>query len=538
MTTPARFLAPFLFLVSCAAGAAAPRSTASVASAERADPAEAQAASVAGALAAPQPAQPTHASPAAGAALEAALSSVSADEIRSDLFFIASDELEGRDTPSAGLKIAARFLRARLQRLGWQPGAKDGYFFPWQVEKKSLDPAGSRVEFAGKTLLVGRDYYLSGFGVVAEREASGALVFAGEGKREDVEKLEVEGKWVLVVDRDQELGAVRRDLGKRKALGLVLFPAEDYAGKTYAERFEAEFGRQKEGRVQQAADPSDSKEPRDDRPRSVASIYLLPAGAAALLPALGVDPKSLQVGQSLGLELKETRALLGKGGLVEVENVCGFWPGSDPVLKNEVLLVTAHYDHVGVMRGKIYNGADDNGSGTCCLLALAEALKQYGPLRRSVMLMWVCGEEKGLWGSEAWNKHPYLPEGCKAVADINIDMVGRNAPEKLLITPTEKHKSYSFLTRVAEHFAPLEGFHGPADNDPPLGSADEYWTRSDHYNFVKAGIPACFLFSDVHEDYHQPTDDPEKIDYDKIHRVARLVLRILDGLQNDKIDGG
>ncbi len=472
--------------------------------------------------------------PAAGAALEATLSSVSADEIRSDLFFIASDELEGRDTPSPGLKIAARFLRARLQRLGWQPGAKDSTL---QVEKKSLDPAGSRLEFAGKTLLLGRDYYLSGFGVGAEREAGGGLVFAGEGKREDVEKLEVEGKWVLVVDRDQDLGAVRRDLGKRKALGLVLFPAEDYAGKTYAERFEAEFGRQKEGRVQQAVDPADSKEPRDDRPRSVASIYLLPSGAAALLPALGVEPKALQVGQALSLELKETRSLLGKGGLVEVENVCGFWPGSDPVLKNEVLLVTAHYDHVGVMRGKIYNGADDNGSGTCCLLALAEALKQYGPLRRSVMLMWVCGEEKGLWGSEAWNKHPYLPEGCKAVADINIDMVGRNAPEKLLITPTEKHKSYSFLTKVAEHYAALEGFHGEKEADPVLGSADEYWTRSDHYNFVKAGIPACFLFSDVHEDYHQPTDDPEKIDYDKIHRVARLVLRMLDGLQNDKIDG-
>ena len=151
-------------------------------------------------------------------------------------------------------------------------------------------------------------------------------------------------------------------------------------------------------------------------------------------------------------------------------------------------------------------------------------------MRRSLLLMWVCGEEKGLWGSDAWNKHPYLPDGCKPVADINIDMVGRNAPDKLLVTPTHEHKSYSFLTKVAETYAPLEGF-------PKLGSADEYWQRSDHYNFVKAGIPATFLFSDVHEDYHQPTDDPDKIDYDKIHRVARLVLRMLDALQNDKIDG-
>src|SRR5689334_1158512 len=104
--------------------------------------------------------------PAAGnkVALEAALSTVSADEIRSDLFFIASDELEGRDTPSPGQRVAARFLRARLQRLGWQPGAKDGYFYTWQVEKKGLDPARCHLEFAGKSLTLGADYFLSGFG--------------------------------------------------------------------------------------------------------------------------------------------------------------------------------------------------------------------------------------------------------------------------------------------------------------------------------------------------------------------------------------
>jgi len=463
-------------------------------------------------------------------ALDAALATVSADEIRSDLFFIASDELAGRDTPSEGLKIAARFLRARLQRLGWQPGAKDGYFYTWQLEKKGLDPQSCHVEFGGKSLTLGKDYYLSGFGLNNARTTSGTLVVAGEAKKEDVEKLEVEGKWVLILDREQDLTSVRRDLGKKKVAGFVFAPAADYKGKPYPERFGSELTRQKEGRATPVRSETETKSSEPERPRGAPSIYLLPDAKAALFAAAGLKEEKLKPGTALALELKETRTLAGKEGLIDVENVCGFWPGSDPVLKNEVLIVSAHYDHVGMQGGVIHNGADDNGSGTCTLLALAEGLKQYGPMSRSVLLMWVSGEEKGLWGSAAWNAKPYLPEGCKAVADINIDMVGRNAPDKLLVTPTHEHKSYSFLTKVAETYAPLEGF-------PVLGSADEYWTRSDHYNFVKAGIPATFLFSDVHEDYHQPTDDPEKIDYDKIHRVARLVLRMLDGLQNEKIDG-
>jgi hypothetical protein len=100
----------------------------------------------------------------------------------------------------------------------------------------------------------------------------------------------------------------------------------------------------------------------------------------------------------------------------------------------------------------------------------------------------------------------------------------------LLITPTKALKEYNGLTRLAESLGPLEGF-------PKLGSADEYWQRSDHMNFaVNMKIPVAFLFSDVHADYHQPSDTPDKIDYDKIHRVTRLVLRMLDGLQTDSLE--
>jgi Zn-dependent M28 family amino/carboxypeptidase len=158
-------------------------------------------------------------------------------------------------------------------------------------------------------------------------------------------------------------------------------------------------------------------------------------------------------------------------------------------------------------------------------MAIAEALTAYGPMRRSVLLLWVSGEEKGLLGSKAWTLDPTLPEGMRAVCNLNIDMIGRNPSDYLLITPTRQHPAYNGLTRMAERHAPLEGF-------PRLGGCDEYWRRSDHMNFSdQLGVPVAFLFSDVHEDYHQPSDTWDKIDFDKIRRVSRLVVRMLDALQ-------
>ena len=233
------------------------------------------------------------------------------------------------------------------------------------------------------------------------------------------------------------------------------------------------------------------------------------------------------VGQALEFTFRESHGV-NEGEGTHLENVCGIWPGTD--LKDEVIILSAHYDHVGVTGGEIFNGADDNGSGTCGLLAVAEALTHYGPMRRTIMLMWVSAEEKGLLGSAAWTKNPWLPEGMKAIANVNIDMIGRNAPAQLHITPTSEHDAYNGLTKVAERNAPLEGF-------PVLGSADAYWNRSDHANFSRnMGLPVAFLFSDVHEDYHKSTDTPDKIDYDKIRRVSRLVVRMLHDLQADQLD--
>ncbi len=476
-----------------------------------------------------------------------ALETVSADEIKTDVYFIASDALGGRDTPSEGLKVAARYLRSRLERLGWKPGAKDGYFYQYPLEQKVIDEAASRIAWSvgdkdkadgpRGELRCGTDYFLSSLFDVAELGVTAPVVFAGDGSKEDLGAGHVEGKWALVFDNGTEPRDLSRAARKAKAKGLIVAPGPDYKGDDYAKRFAPTLERLRKGSVAWPSKPEakEKKPKKDDEaageasapiaPRDVLPMVLMTRTAVVSMLEAAKKPATPAKGVDLGITLTETRKLAGE---IQVENVVGFWPGNDPTLAKECVILSAHYDHVGTSKGEIYNGADDNGSGTSTMLAVAEALTEYGPLKRSVMIMWVSGEEKGLWGSKAFSENPWFPDGVKPVADINIDMVGRNAPDKLLVTPTrDRSKDYNDLVKVAEKLAPLEGF-------PTLGSADQYYERSDHYMFAKLGIPVMFLFSDVHEDYHRPGDDPEKIDYDKVHRVTRLVLRILDALEDKR----
>ena len=463
--------------------------------------------------------------------LEAALETISADEIKADIFFLASDELGGRDTVSPGQRVAARFIRSRLERLGIAPGAPTGYFYEYPLVSPRLREADTWLRLrAGETELecvFAGDYWFSP-GTPRDLQLEGDVIFGGECDKRAIGKLDVAGKWVLALDEGKLFGDVETDLLERGALGLLLTPAEKYSKKPYAERFDGQVASMRRGDVSwPRTDASGNVKPQ------LPVLYVSRATLGrAWSKAAGKDSELPKPGPETVLRATHRRAYLGDGGRVMAENVCGWIPGNDPKLKDEVILISAHYDHVGTSTrdGQIYNGADDNGSGTTGLLALAEALVTRAPLRRSVMLLWVSGEEKGLWGSQAWTQNPWLPDGAKPLCNLNIDMIGRNAPDKLLITPTSKRAEYNGLVRLAEQMAPLEGF-------PELGSCDAYWGRSDHANFAKnLKIPVAFLFSDVHEDYHKPTDDPDKIDYDKIRRVARTVLRMIEGLQADKLD--
>ena len=187
-----------------------------------------------------------------------------------------------------------------------------------------------------------------------------------------------------------------------------------------------------------------------------------------------------------------------KKEMKEDRNVIGLFPGSDPEKAKEVVIFSAHYDHVGVdEKGEIFNGSDDNASGTSALLEIAEAFGDGPRPARSVAFLWVSGEEKGLLGSQWFSDHVSLPEGYKIVADINLDMVSRNDGKSIGITPSDKHADYSTLVPAACAAAKEEGLTTKFD-------ADEFYFRTDSYNFARKGIPVVFFFCGVHEDYHRP----------------------------------
>jgi len=211
-------------------------------------------------------------------------------------------------------------------------------------------------------------------------------------------------------------------------------------------------------------------------------------------------------------------------GVNLLARITGTTPGAGPLL-----VVSAHHDHLGVRGGEIYNGADDNASGTAGLLALAEALSVHGPLRRSVVIVWLTAEEKGLLGARGWADDVYLPDDGELVCNVNLDMIGRNAPEFLEVTPTFKHPRTNRLGTLAGELAREEGF-------TDLASADKDFNRSDHYIFAtQLRLPVVYLSGGEHDDYHQPSDTADKIDAHKIARVMRVVLRLLEQLQEEEL---
>ncbi|MCI0524267.1 MAG: M20/M25/M40 family metallo-hydrolase, partial [Acidobacteria bacterium] len=232
---------------------------------------------------------------------------------------------------------------------------------------------------------------------------------------------------------------------------------------------------------------------------------------------------------------------------LSTQNVVGVIEGADPQLKNEYVAVGAHYDHVGMRAtgegDRIFNGADDDGSGTVATMAIAEALAKGPRPKRSVILVWHAGEEKGLWGSDYFTDNPPVPIN-RIIAQLNIDMIGRSKkegdtkPANVNLTgPNEVYVIGSKMMstelgalseEVNNSFLKLAfNYKYDAPNDP-----ERFFFRSDHYNYAKKGIPIIFYFSGTHEDYHRPSDHADKIDYEKMEKVTRTIFATMWKLAN------
>ena len=215
-------------------------------------------------------------------------------------------------------------------------------------------------------------------------------------------------------------------------------------------------------------------------------------------------------------------------------NVVGILRGSDPVLRDEYLVYSAHMDHVGVRNpdadgDSIFNGADDDASGTATVMEVAEAMASLDPApRRSIIFVIVSGEERGLWGSAAFAENPTVPVEAM-VANLNVDMVGRNWPDTIVAIGREHSDLGATLERVnASH--PEIGMTAIDDIWPD----QRFYFRSDHFNFARRGVPILFFFNGTHEDYHRPSDELDKIDTEKTARIGRLLFLL--GLEITQTD--
>lgn len=231
--------------------------------------------------------------------------------------------------------------------------------------------------------------------------------------------------------------------------------------------------------------------------------------------------------------------------LPDSENIMAYIEGSEK--PHEVIVISAHYDHVGTKKGEVYNGADDDGSGTVAVMEIAQAFQEakkkgYGP-KRSILFLHVTGEEHGLFGSEYYSDHPVFPL-ANTVADLNIDMIGRDDPEN-------RGKQYVYVIGSEMLSSELKKINVAANEksvklelnykyDDPKDPQRLYY-RSDHYNFAKHNIPVAFFFDGIHEDYHKPTDRPEKIDYPLLQKRTQLVFatawELVNRAERIKVDG-
>lgn len=489
------------------------------------------------------------------AAAQRGLDTITAAQLRDYLTFIASDELEGRDTPSRGLDTAAKFLAMSLSRWGFKPAGDDGTFFQRiELKRNRTNTGQAKVEFNNRTLTAGVDFLSVG----GAGNISGPLVFAGNGwfiksKEIDAYKgLEPAGKIAVILGSPNmrprgisgaELGRPSEDYlnpsqyARQKGVaGLIYVPDAQYLNNWQRSRLIVERGSTVVAKFQ----------PPSTAPAPLPSIVISPEIAKALFENEQLTTPDLVSGTdvpasfAMSDQKKITLNLPSSSESIPTQNVIAVWEGSDPVLKSEYVALGAHYDHVGSGcpangTDTICNGADDDGSGTTALLGMAEALaKAKTRPKRSILFVWHCGEEKGLWGSRYFTEFPTVPLN-QIVAQINLDMIGRsrkegdtNSRNSALTGPDSIYLIGStmmstelgeLVNSVNKSFLNLT--YDTKYDDPK--DPNRFFYRSDHYNYAKKGIPIIFFFDGVHEDYHRAGDHADKIDYEKMEKVTRTI---------------
>jgi peptidase M28-like protein len=573
---------------------------------------------------------------------------ITEDELKIYLYFLASDQLEGRNLPSRGYDTAALYVASHLAEWGLKPagsstntvGPLQPYFMPMALLAKTIIPAetkatvtlpgrgrtsgerGGRDANAGAVpdapsdspaatrtveFEYGKDWTMNpgrGAAPLEPGELSGNAVFAGNGytiektKTDPYAGLDVKGKIVVVAGLPPEIAAQQaaaRGRGDDAGGGgrgpnpfgeacIDYMTPEQAAAKNGAVAvltlvsFQDLSGTGRGGG--RGAGNLNGPAYRVPKLSSNAACPAVPAATIQLGMAnaifegekrsaseifSGAGSGVKQESFALSAEKKISLKIATKSEENHGENVIAMLEGGDPVLKNEYIVISAHLDHIGFSAPlpdghNINNGADDDGSGSAGLLAIAhsyaeDASKGIRP-RRSIIFLWNAGEEKGLWGSQYFNQYPPV-DPKKIVADLNMDMIGRTKgpgftdrdKTHVLVSPGEvllvgPEISSNDLEKTIEtvndgyeklnlnHFYDVTKPDATHDNLGPQPNGQRIFYRSDHYNFAKLGIPIAFFTTGLHPDYHRPTDTAGKIDYKEMQTISRTVAAVAWQLGN------
>ncbi len=453
--------------------------------------------------------------------------SITSDDLKSHLEILASDALEGRETGERGQKMAAAYIKHQFRTDGLEPlvATECGASYLQTFDLVTMNMANSWIKVDEKSYTNFKDFIYAGTNSFKAPQKS-KLVFVGEGSAADFNAIPIKGKNVLLycdgdqADRDKvakaakNAGAIhvfivpdteakfKEALGKYKLYGSgrLRFPIkEEELSSPYfviSPTMGVEILNTKEDKVQSALEKS--------KHGKYASLIKI---------------KSQEITFNIHYDVNH----------IPTENVLGIIPGTDK--KDEYIIVTAHYDHIGKDGDEINNGADDDGSGTSAVLEMAQAFAHakadgHGP-RRSVIFMTVSGEEKGLLGSNYYVTHPVIPLES-TITNLNIDMIGRidpaheSNPNYVYLIGSDKLSTtlHKVSKQINAKYSGLElDYTYNADNDP-----NRFYYRSDHYNFAKNNIPVIFYFNGTHADYHKPTDTVEKIDFELLEKRTRLIF--------------
>ncbi|MEX2190893.1 MAG: M28 family peptidase [Bacteroidota bacterium] len=454
---------------------------------------------------------------------------ITADELRNHIRFLASDKLEGRGTGTEGERLASEYLAQQFKRIGLKVVGSGGYFqkfgFTSGVKLGDNNTAMITTGGSGKSLVLNLDFRPMGFS--SSDSFDGEVVFAGYGislpdkQYDDYTGIDVAGKAVVILRNHPDGDNPHSEFGLGAALRYKTAKAKEKGAKV----------------VIFVTGPAD-----DEKDILVPLTYDQSMGDAGIM-AITVtrDAAAWLVGPTTIASLQQdingkkkpnSFPLAGKRfslstQVLKVEtsgtNVLGFLEGGDKLLQKENVIIGAHYDHLGLGGSgsltpdtvAIHNGADDNASGTAGLLELAEFLSsRRSELRRSVLFIAFSGEERGLLGSAFYVKNPLLPLD-QSVAMINMDMIGRMNNRKLIV--------YGIGTSPG--FEQLVTAHN-ADSTFDLRLVKDGFGPSDHSSFYGSGIPVFHFFTDLHSDYHKPSDDWDKINYEGMTSILNFVASI------------